>query len=343
MEGLANDSAREQRLAMFYRHLCESGLRAEQVSKISTSLRYFFEVAGYSTEFFDGPVAKRGRAASARSIPEKIAYLKKQESRQILPLGMDAILHLRSRLWVKSSWLDRKGMDAKGQWIAIGLGFDSGSRISSVTRQDGLKGANHCIKAGDCSFTIRDILTGHVTVAPGGDRARQALASSSASVTEITMKYWTSKTAEKTAVLQASDNGDVLLLNDLTEWVLKSGVEEHENLTTRHWVTGDKDSSRTTIRRDIREQIKITCRALGLNPLHFATKSLRSGFTTQYGTSGYDPRERNARGGWAKKSVVPDTNYDFTVGKGAFSVAASSGVSLTVNDMKRLVKSRKKE
>ena len=47
-------------------------------------------------------------------------------------------------------------MDKRGIWLAIRLGFDSGLRIGNLTNKDGPHGADHCIRAGQLTFTVRD-------------------------------------------------------------------------------------------------------------------------------------------------------------------------------------------
>ena len=122
LERAATTDDKCRRLVLFYRYLYELGLRAEQVTQVNSSVKFYFETAGYNTDFFSSAEAARG----------KVLHMKAQVQRQILPLGMEAILTARNDLWLKSSWNSREGMDKKGVWIAIGLGFDSGSRISNL-------------------------------------------------------------------------------------------------------------------------------------------------------------------------------------------------------------------
>ena len=238
--------------------------------------------------------------------------MKAQVQRQILPLGMEAVLKLRNNLWLKSSWGSREGMNAKGVWIAIGLGFDSGSRISNLTLPDGKNGADHCIRAGDVKLTVLNRTSGaNLTVSAGNEFRRSAI-SPGAEVTFASMTYWTSQTKNETVTLDAKDHGDLLLLNDLVEWTINSKVESDDPFTTRYW----HGTKRTVIRKEVREAIKRVCSQLGLPQKHFSTRSLRSGFATHYKKCHGDTEHRNVRGGWAPGSMVPDNNYDFDVPRG---------------------------
>ena len=40
--------------------------------------------------------------------------------------------------------------------MAICLGFDSGLRIGNLIKKDGPHGADHCIRAGQLTFLVRD-------------------------------------------------------------------------------------------------------------------------------------------------------------------------------------------
>ena len=151
----------------------------------------------------------------------------------------------------------------------------------------------------------------------------------------VSMTYWTSKTKNKTVSLDEKDSGDLLMLNDLVEWIVESRVETHDLLTTRYW----QGNKRTVLRKEVREAIKTVCHKLGLPQKHFSTKSLRSGFATHYKRCDGDIEHRNARGGWAPGSMVPDTKYDFNVPRGAFSLGSTTSSGLTVEGMRSLIPS----
>ena len=70
------------------------------------------------------------------------------------PLSLEVVLDIRDRLWLKTGW-DGPGMDDKGIWLAICLGFDSGNRIGMVTLKDGPNGVDHCIRAGHVTIVCK--------------------------------------------------------------------------------------------------------------------------------------------------------------------------------------------
>jgi hypothetical protein len=330
---IPNSQGRATRLAMYYHYLHkELNLREEQISAASTGLKYFLECKGVDTSFFGAIAASRGRKASKRTIIEKSLYEEEKLKKSILPIGLDIILELRRVLWEETDWNSKEGADSKGIWIATGLGYDSGDRVSNVTLKDGPTASDHCIRARQVNLEVLNKLTGDTNVVVGGEAFRDHVKGIDFSVTSITLDYLTSKTAHKKAILNVDNEGDSLLINDLVEWILRSGVLGCDELTTRYF-----DGKRKVITsQSVRSAIKTCCISFGLNPDKFSTKSLRSGFTTQYAVSGANKVERNAQGGWKKGSVIPDKHYNFHIPRGALSLGVSTGKFLSVSDMAKL-------
>jgi hypothetical protein len=335
---ISSSQGRAMRLALYYQYLYRVlNLREEQVGMASTGLKYYLECKGVDTSFFSEVVATRGRKASRRTVLEKRNYEEKKLVKAILPIGLDIMLELRRVLWTETDWNTRDGADKKGIWIAIGLGFDSGDRVSNVTLKDGPTASDHCIRARHVNLEVLNNHTGVCNIVPGGEAFRKHVVDIDYTVLTITFDYLTSKTAHKRAILCADADGDALLLNDTVEWLLRSGVMGDDELTTRYFAGKRK----VVTSRNVRDAIKRCCADLGLNPAKFSTKSMRSGFTTQYSVSEASCVQRNARGGWKKGSTVPDRHYDFNVPKGALSLGISTGSSLSISDMFRLAPNAK--
>jgi hypothetical protein len=333
MERVNGVHCRAERLVLFYRFLYASkGIRSERIGGISSALRYAMDCRGVDTSFFMTAVASRGRKAGRRSVEEMSSYQAWREEKRILPVGLEVVLDLRRALWTSSGWDTRKGVDCKGIWIAIGLGFDSGSRIGSVTLKDGPTASDHCIRAKHVSFELVHDQTGESICRAGGESFRQWYQKGGYTVKYVTCLYHTSKTAHKRTSLDAEDEGDNLLIRDLVEWVMRSGVRAEDELTTRYF----QGARKVTIRKDTVTAIKEACGRLGLDPSRFSTKSLRSGFATQYAVSGGEARDRCLQGGWTQGSATPAAHYDNHVPKGALSLGLSSKRSLSLGDMRRL-------
>ena len=101
-------------------------------------------------------------------------------------------------------------------------------------------------------------------------------------------------------------------------------------LLTRYSVTG---SRKVVIRKDVRTAIKLAVSGAGLPAKNFSTKSLRSGFGTHVTANGMGADEMKARGGWVKRSGVPESHYIRRMhSRGALALPISeSGTQFTVS------------
>ena len=123
-----------------------------------------------------------------------------------------------------------------------------------------------------------------------------------------------------------------MLIGDVIDWLLKSGVRGKDELTTRYYGGNRK----VVIRKDVNAVIKAACTRHGLDDNKFSTKSLRSGFATHYSICGGSSVDRDTRGGWTAGSSVPKLHYDHHAPKGAISLGVSSGLGLSISDMRRM-------
>lgn len=84
LERIVDSARKQQRLVFFYDYLYSTqGLRAEQLIRTSTCLRYFIGREGRDVSFFDGEIACRGRSAAGRSVAEKVECRVQMEERRI--------------------------------------------------------------------------------------------------------------------------------------------------------------------------------------------------------------------------------------------------------------------
>lgn len=301
-------------LFMAYLYMSE-GLRDEQIKRAITSVAYMFEVEGKDTSFFNLAVVSRGRAATTRSSEESRVHEENRRSNVILPICLDIVLGVREEYWVQQDW-SMKGIDKRGIWLAICLGFDSGLRIGNLTKRDGPKGADHCIRAGQLIFSVTDPKSneeGRLKGGPAMTTFLQRLDVDLSMVSSVDMSYVTSKTSRKVKSLvdnqkTVSRRTDVesMVLDDLLLWFVHSQVKEADELLTRYSTTG---SRKVVIRKDVRTAIKLAVCGAGLPAKNFSTKSLRSGFGTHVTANGMGADEMKARGRWVKSSEVPDNHY----------------------------------
>ena len=104
-------------------------------------------------------------------------------------------------------------MDKKAVWLAICLGFDSGLKIGNLTKKDGPKGADHCIRAGQLTFLVTDPTTNEESRLKGGPIIANFLKRQDVSlsmVSSVDMVYITSKTSNKVKSLVENASKDAV-------------------------------------------------------------------------------------------------------------------------------------
>jgi hypothetical protein len=132
--------------------------------------------------------------------------------------------------------------------------------------------------------------------------------------------------------LVSADPGDAILVENVAEWLRRSGVRSEDYLTDRYFLGRRKSVTANAVR----SAIKSFCASRGLNPTRFSTKSMRSSFATHYSICGGSVEERNTRGLWARGSNVPDRHYTYGGARGAFSLGTSSGKGHSLQNMARM-------
>ena len=187
-----------QRVVLFMAYLyMHEGMGDEQFRRAVSSVAVMFESAGTESEFFKLAIVSRGRKASTRSNEECVEKENMRADKVILPVCLDIVFGVRQKYWVEQPWT-AKGMNMKGIWLAISLGFDSGLRIGNLTKKDGKNGADHCIRANKVSFLVTDPLENIKKRIKGGPSMSSFLARQDVSldmVQSVDMIYVTSKTS----------------------------------------------------------------------------------------------------------------------------------------------------
>lgn len=347
MEKIIGQHEKAKRVVLFMAYLyMNNGMRDEQIKKVVTSVAYLFEVEGKDATFFGNAIVSRGRKASVRSAEECSVHENIRAENTILPICLDIVLAVRRQYWENHGW-DAKGMDNKGIWLAICLGFDSGLRIGNLTKKDGPNGADHCIRAGSLSFRAMDPVTKTERRIKGGPNAANFISRQDVTLSmilSVDMVYVTSKTSRKVKSLidnpkTISRESDVesTVLDDLCLWVVHSKVQESDELLTRY---SEKGGRKVVIRKDVRTAIKSAVKGVGLPPKHFSTKSLRSGFGTHAVANGMGVEEMKVRGGWVKDSDVPERFYVRNMnsrGALALSCSASGTQRHGLNEIQRML------
>ena len=125
-------------------------------------------------------------------------------------------------------------------------------------------------------------------------------------------------------------------LSELALFVTRSGARGTDELFSVRNAAGDKTS---LTGRAVRDQIKETCRRLGLPPNYFSSHSLRKGAVTHMRANGVvSEDDRRDRGNYAPGSQVMNDTYDYAVGLGPLASNDLPGaVQPTITDLQRIL------
>ena len=121
------------------------------------------------------------------------------------------------------------------------------------------------------------------------------------------------------------------MLEDLVTWVLHSGTGPTDPVFSR-WTQfpGKPRSMKLCTGAMVTNVLKEFVEKAGLDPSEFAFHSLRSGSVTQMNAHGLGWEEANARGNYAKKSIMVQTVYNSNdTGRGPLA-SSNSGIGRRV-------------
>jgi hypothetical protein len=174
MQRVEGPYAKARRLVLYYRHLYGKERRGKKITAASSALRYHLGVRGVDTDFFDSSLAVSGRKSGKRSVKKKRAWEESIKRMGILPLGLEAVLQMRGELWTASSWEIAEGLDKRALWIAIGLGFNGGDRISNLAAPDRKAASDHCLRARHVELEVEEKEWGSLSSVTGGWQFKRA-------------------------------------------------------------------------------------------------------------------------------------------------------------------------
>mmetsp|Transcript_7938 Transcript_7938/g.11218 ORF Transcript_7938/g.11218 Transcript_7938/m.11218 type:complete len:349 (+) Transcript_7938:462-1508(+) len=287
---------------------------------------------GYDTSFLQSSVTiKRALRAFRRTPAEsRVHNIEVKAPNERDPASMDIMREIRRTCWENRTWATRKDMDARGMWISVALGYDTGSRVSNLARPDGTNAEDHSLRTCDITFEIADHIRAPFMVR-GGEALRLEIVSGhldySVAVTKASITLMSSKVVKSLKsqmvpkILARRSLAESQLLDDLIQWVLYSGTKDDDYLCTRY--LGKELKGRSTTKKDISTALKRGAEALGLDPKKYSSKSLRGGFTTAAKGAAMPEEELLMRGGWAPGSKVPDVFYNTYSrnGRGGMAIA----------------------
>lgn len=326
-------------LAVFLQERHGSGLRNRGATAVSAGIRLQFVRALEPSEFFDEPVLTAARAACKATSAELRVIKNQGPSESVkLPLCQSLVASRRELNWTQRSW-DFPDIDRRALYLATIWAFDMGARVSEYTAAE-KGGEDHCIRAGDLLFDFETGVTQFLV--RGGEeyfaRVRSGI-EEKGNVVGCWVRGSTHKSGEmaKTKLIGRRTPDEVQLLEDLVEWVTRSGVAPEDELFGRYAAVRGKQSFKRLWPREIRGEVKAICLEAGLDPKYFSAHSLRKGAQTHMSALGVSLDDRRDRGNYSATSEMPRRTYDYSsAGHGALSASALAvGVAPSVRDIKR--------
>ena len=312
---------RTQEMVLFIKYLYRDlGYRGQAVSSLIPGIVYCLDLAGEDSGFLKSTMVRRAVKACGRTPEESRASNILVSAREKEPVTGDIVREVRTLYWEGRGWETKADLDAKGSWLAVALGFDSGTRIGNVTRKDGKDGSDHCIRTVDVELEMR-YPNGSTRKMRGSQSLKLEIAGGLADPLRAVERAWLTLLSSKTTkhlkaqqfipkLLDRRTEDESQLLEDLVEWMWRSGTMDNDELLTRY--VGSH--RRSTTRKDASTALKAGAMAIGLNPSNYSSKSLRNGLATVAHEADMPDDELNARGGWTRGSKVPKLFYT-TFGK----------------------------
>ena len=218
-------------------------------------------------------------------------------------------------------------------------GFDQSARISEYTVQEP-RAQDHCIRLDDLSFYSQ---TQDGVVPCVGSVLAESLTGASddspliQNVVECRVQGASSKGKRvvKAKLIARRSQDETLFLSELVTFFARSGAQRGHELFSIRTATGTKIA---LTGRAVRDQIKDTCRRLGLPLDYFISHSLRKGAVTRMRANGVSEDDRRDRGNYAPGSQVMNSTYDYVTGLGPLASNSLPGACQpTVIDLQRVI------
>jgi hypothetical protein len=292
-------------VALFLHHRHCEGKRGKEATAPTAGIRFHFTTALMSTAFLDSPVITAARASCKPSTAE--ARLKRDGAPSAsvkLPMWEGAVIGLRSELVDGKGW-GQGDIDGRMVYVAIMWGYNMAARVSEYTAPE-KGGEDHCVRARDLSFHVL-MDSGEIRTVKGGDdffTEARGLQGTRGYIQACWVGGGTQKTSVpvKAKCIGRRTPEESQFLDDLVEWIIRSGISEASNLFSRRVTlhrTG-RVSLKNLSASMVREQIKATARKHGLNEDYFSTHSLRKAAITHMRAKGVSGDDMRDRGGYAE-------------------------------------------
>jgi hypothetical protein len=320
MNGLESGRDKQIRIVLFIVELYKNkGFRKQRITSVLMAICAKFEAAAEDSSAFESKIVSRAKRGTIGTNEELKEINRIKLGNPTLPMALDMVMKGRELLWVNNDW-SATGMNGKGRWLVIGLGFNFGTRIGQLTltprnKKGVLVKSDHCLRAGDMRFKV-----GNKTF-KGGEEVRKFLNKGNLSenilkVDCIEFSCLTSKTTRKKRMTNVVDvlgigrstEEEKTLLSDLCEWFKFAGTKEGDEVMCRY-DPQDGKKRKVVTSSEVRSAIKLVARSMSLPENLFSTKSLRSGLSSHMCAMGRSEAEIQSAGGWVEGSKVTRMHY----------------------------------
>ena len=326
-------------VGLFLLQRYKSGLRAKGATAVTAGLRMHFARSREPTGFLDAAVISTTRQACRLNPSELRAMRNSGTSDTVkLPACQGMLVDMRTHLWDAQSWTG-DGLIQRMTYLACVWGFDQSARVSEYTIPEP-RAVDHCIRVDDLSFHYQSpekviCIVGSVLAG-----TLQGISEDSPlieNVLECRVQGASSKGKRvvKAKLIGRRSSDESRFLSDLALFLARCGARGSDELFSVRTTAGTKTA---LTGRTVRDQIKETCRRLGLPPNHFSSHSLRKGAVTHMRAAGASEDDRRDRGNYAPGSQVMNTTYDYATGLGPLAAnGLPGGYQPIVTDLHRIL------
>ena len=329
----ASRTEKVRHVVNFFRVRYERGLREKQATEVGSAIRKFFEIKMLSTEWLDDPQIGLARRACRRSAAENRAYRKAREGQDKKPIWYDLLAQIREEHWEGKDF-SYLNVDLKMVAINCMFSFDLALRRGE-SNQGGEKCEDHTLRNEVLTFLLHEPIDtggGFVDAIRGGTESFRKHVTCD-NVRGCVVQGYTHKAGVIHAgkLIETRTDEEELLLMDLVEWVHHSGAGPEDPIFSRYTqFPGKPRMLKVCTPKMVSNMIKEFVKAAGLDPRGFALHSLRKGCATQLNAYGVAREEANARGNYAKDSILVQTVYNGNdTGRGPLA-ASNSGIGRRV-------------
>ena len=320
-------------IALFIVYLGKQGVRGPRdVGGVLSGLKFHWKANGIDDTCLESQLVKQAKKGTRLTTMEVREKAMADEEKRLMPVFVQMMIVMRAQLWDQSGY-DRVGLDMKATYIAGAISYDSGLRPCNVTLVDGSDREDHCIRAEDFTFIV-DLGSGLQRLR-GDEEIRNFLAVDLkvrlGQVQSVDFRVLTGKmhnSASFSRDVKSIGRGsafEVLLLEDLAEWMVISMVQRKDEFVARYAPgTGARSevwTRKVLTRQTLSNAVKAAGEHFGFPGAKFSAKSLRSGFATHMTSCGISREDMVARGGWSLKSRVPEKHYINSFSRGAYGAA----------------------